>query len=624
MKTWLTILLIVAAGISAAFYCREHLWANPSPPATTCSEVVSTDGIALELKTRLTASGWSDAAAGAMVALNLDRYCWLRQEADAVLEREIQACEALRPSAMATQLLEKHPEMAGVLLLVHEPDAVAKGILSCKFDEDAVRLIGSFVKYTAPDEMSQWAAAVSRHGPSIAGLLRRCPAWPVDALFVFPASDMAVTHEYSNWLGDVLSPAALPANDEEALSLIEFILAAGPEIRTRMAKNPHFREAFRGVIWPSFARCVGRSSEELKCRAVWELFASTPEMWELLQRPDGEELFRRAGLLAADLLYSKGKEAVHPELREKAAQLLLLGNQQLVEDGLIGPWGGDQEFRRLMLRRNLTDDQLLASCIKLAAEKDWAALLTRWNEMSDHALAEDIGPPPEGLRTLIPGYSIYYAGKKLAQGRGLGWSDGLGIGFDILTIATLGSGKLLTESGKKVAQAALKQKLKKEAVEEVARLTSKELAEQAAEHELGSMVAHHALKALPAKLRDQLLKSAMVDVTSLVQIGFKMAGKCGLGRESFKKFTKLEARVFMRKDGKVVVSLPSVAFGNNPCARFLNATAINGAFDAAARTPIVQNAAVKTIRVASGEAERCKQNIACWWAGLATGAFDTK
>jgi hypothetical protein len=620
MKTWLTILLIVAAGISAAFYCREHLWANSIPPATTCSEVDSTDRVALEVKSRLTASGWSDAAVEAMIALNLDRYCWLRQEANAVLERELQACEALHPSAMAIQLLEKHPEMAGVLLLVHEPDEVAKGILNCKFDEDTVRLIGSFVKYTAPDEMSQWAAVVSRHGPSIAGLLGRCPAWPVDALFAFPAPDLTVADEYSRWLDGVFSPTALPANDEEALSLIEFILAAGPEIRTRMAKDPRFRETFRGVIWPSLARCVGRSSEELKCRAPWELFASTPEIWDLLQRPDGEDLFQRAGLLAADLLY--GKEAVHPELREKAAELLQLGNQDLVEIGLIGPWGRDQEFRRLMLRRNLTDDQLLASCKKLAAEKDWVALLTRWNEMSDQALAEDIGPPPEGLRTLIPGFSIYYAGKKLVQGRNLGWSDGLGIGFDILTIATLGSTKVLTESGKQATKAALKQKFKKEAVEDVARLTSKELAEQAGERELGSLVVHHALKALPAKLSNQLLKSAMVDVTSIVQTGFKMAGKCGLGRESIKKFTNLEARVFMRKDAKVVVSLPSVAFGNNPCARFLNATAINGTFDAAARTTFVQNAVVKTFRVASGEAARCKQNLASWWSGLATGAFD--
>ncbi|MEI7912292.1 MAG: hypothetical protein WCK77_21885 [Verrucomicrobiota bacterium] len=621
MKAWFTISLIVTAGIAAAFYCREHLWPKPIPPATTSPEVVSTDGIALELKSQLTDSGWSEAAAESTIALNSDRYCWLRREAPAVLDHEIEAWKTLQPSAIAMELLEKHPEMAGVLLLVHNPDTVAKGILDCKYDEDAVRIIGSFVKYTEPDEMSRWAAAVASHGPCIAELLRRCPAWPVDAMFAFPPSPRAVADEYSLWLDDVLSPSALPENDEETLSLIEFILAAGGEIRTRMGKDPDFRVAFRGKIWPAFARCVRLSSEERESRTAWELFASTPEMWDLLQRQDGEGLFKCAGLLAVDLLY--GKDAVDRALTGEAARLLLLGKQELVERGLIGPWGRDQEFLRLMLRRNLTDDQLLTCCKKLeAAGIDWVALLNGWNKMTDKALAEDIGPPPGGLPALIPGFAIYYACKKLAQGRDVGWSDGLGVGFDILTLATLGSSKLLTESGKQAAKAALTQKLKKEAVADVALLTCRELAEQAADRELSSMVVHHTLKVLPSKLREQLLKLAVVDVTSVVQSSFRIASKLGLGRESIKKLSGLEARVFMRKDAKFLVSLPSAALGNNPCARFLNATAVNGAFEAAARTTFVQNGVVKTFRVASVEAERCQQNLACWWSGLATGAFD--
>ncbi len=620
-KAWFTISLIVTAGIAAAFYCREHLWAKPIPP-TTSPEVASTDGIALKLKSRLIDSGWSDAAAEATITLNLDRYCWLQQVANAVLDREIEALKSLEPSAVAMELLEKHPEMAGVLLLVHNPDKVAKGILDCKDEKDAARIIGSFVKYTDPAEMSRWAEAVDRHGPCIVELLRRCCGWPVDALFAFPTSPRQVADEYSLWLDDVLSPSVLPVTEDETLSLIEFILAAGREIRTRMGSDkPDFRVAFRSNIWPAFARCVRRSSEELKSRTAWELFASTPEMWDLLQRPGGENIFKCAGLLAVDLLY--GKEAVHPQLRDKAAQLMLLGKQEFVESGLIGPWSQDQDFLRLMLRRNLTDNQLLTCCKKLAdAQKGWWVLLNRWNKMGDKALAADIGPPPKGLLALMPGFSIYYAAKKLAQGRNVGWSDALGVGFDVLTIATLGSSELLTKAGEQAAKAVLTQKLKEEAVADVVLLTSQEIAKQAAKRDLSSMVVHHALKALPKKLKEQLLKLAVVDVTSVVQASFRIASELGLGRESFKKFSGLEARIFMRKDAQILVSLPSAAFGNNPCARFLNATAVNGAFDAAARTSFVQNGVGKTFRVASVEAERCKQNLACWWSGLATGAFN--
>lgn len=627
MRALLTI-LCVAASITAAYYCREDLsrlvW--PEPPGETTGPInlpengVDAEKIAAELNSRLIASGWSQEAAEATIALNLDRYCWLRNMANTVLEREIKEYESLRPNPLLTQFLEKHPEMAGVMLMAYDPDAVANGILKCKSAEDTQRIIGSFVKYTDKDEMSKWAAAVARHGPCIAGLLRRCPAWPIDDLFVFPPNKLSVTNEYSQWLDDVLLPTALPETDEETSSLIEFIILASSEIRTRMDNDFRFLEGFRSRIWPAFARCVRSSSEKHKCRPAWELFASTPEIWDLLKRSDGEALFERAGPLAADILY--GKEAVHPDLREKAAQLLLLGNQELVEIGMLSKWNQDLEFRRLMLDRNLTDDQLLTICQKIDDAKDGADLILQFNKKSDQALAVDIGPPPEGLRTLIPGFAIYYAGKKMVQGSSIGPTDVIGIAGDILTVVTIGGSKVLLESGKQATKAALSQALKKEAVKDIARLTSKEIAEQAGERELGSILVHQALKRLPEGIREQLLKSAVIDVTCIARGGFKIGKQFGLGRKSMDKLTSLEARVFMRKDAKVLVSLPSLAVGNHPCAMFLNATAVNGLFDATFGLPPVQAAMIKGIKVASTEAERQKQNLACWWSGLAIGAFD--
>ena len=630
MKPWVSTLL-AAAVIVALFYYWENRRGQPQPkpdgkPAATTSEPIPTGNLAAELTSRLIASDWPDASARAVVALNLDRYAWLRQTAEGVIEREFQALGALHPEGTVPRLLEKHPEMAGALLIARNHDDVAAGILNCEEEEDRVRLIGSFVKYTEADEMTLWASAVARHGRCIAGLLRRCQAWPVDALFVFPTSDPAVAQEYGHWLDDVFDPSAVPASDDETLSLIEFVLSAGPEIRKRMHDDPHFRETFRSVIWPSFSRCVLRSCEELKSRAAWDLFASDPSIWDVLKRPDGEALFQRAGMLAGDLLY--GQDAVLPvlpELREKAAQLLLLGNQELVAKAFGGTWSRHPQFRRLMLERHLTDDQILAACDKLAADKDPNKILAGWNSMTDQALSEDIGPPPGGLKVLIPGFSVYYAAKKLAQGRSLGWADTIGVAGDVATLLSLGTSEILTEGGKVATTVAVRQTLRREAVEDTAKLASRELAEQAAEKQLTSMVVHHALQRLPAEIRLALLKAAVIDVTDIVKSSYSIMKGLGIGRESFKKFVGLEARIFMRGNARVLVSLPSALAGNNPCAKYLCMTAVNGAFDTVLRAPATRDAALTTgnaIRVAADESTRCQQNLACWWSGLATHAFD--
>ncbi len=621
MKTkLLTAFVLLGAAIGAAFHFMQ-----PPPADKTATENVVGDSTSIALldtqwTSRLTAADWPESSARVMVKLNLDRYRWLHSEAPAVLERELADFESLRPSGSSIRLLDEHPGMAGVLVMVQNPTDVADGILACEQNEDRVRIIGSFTKYTHPDDLSRWAAAVVRHHRCIAGLLRRCQASPVEALFIIPVSDAVVAEEYARWLDDVLDPSAMPASDDEAQSLVGFVLAAGPEVRKRMAADPSFRDAFRGAIWPAFARCVRRSAEERQTRAPWELFGTMPHVWDLLKRADGEAMFQRTGLLAADLLY--GPDAALPELREKAAQLLLLGNQELVERAFSGSWSRHPQFRRLMLERHLSDDQLLAGCNQLAGSKEPEALLARWNQMSDAAFTEDIGPPPEGARTMLPGYAIYYAAKKVAQGRDVGWLDAVGVAGDAVSLLTLGGGKVLTETGKRATSAAVRQKFRAEAVKDIAKLTSREIAEQAAEKELGAFAMHHALRVLPAELKERLLQSAVVDVTSLVQGGFEFTKRLGFGRESFKKLTKLDARVFMRRDAKVCISLPSLAAGGNRMARFLNATALNGAFDTVARTEPVQDAARMTIRFAKDETERWQQHLACWWSGLATGAFE--
>jgi hypothetical protein len=603
-----------ASILPLAAFCFSNLQvtAVASAPARAATDAQQA------LSSRLKSSGWSESAADAVVHLNEDRYFFLSESAPSVLELEIRGYEKLRPNGRTDLFLQKHPEMAGVLLLAKDTAAVVEGILGCDQEHDRQRIINSFTKYTDSDDITRWAQAVARHRRCIVGLLRRCPSWPVDALFVLGDSKTEASEEYARWLDDLFEPAALSSNDEDTVSLVEFVLAAGPEIRRRIESNIVFRKSFRGSIWPAFTRCVRRSGQD-RVRIPWEFFATTPHLWDLLQRSDGEALFQRAGLLAADLLF--GSEGVSPELREKVAQMLLCGKQDLLERVFEKPWSNHPNFRSLMLDRHMSDERILTAFSKLLSESEPEATLVRWSGLSNSALVEDIGPEPEGVRTYIPGFNIYYAGKKLAQGRKLSWFDALAVAGDAATFFTLGTGKLFTESGKQLGSVAVKQKLRQEAAKDLAALTAREIAEQAAEKEMGSLVVNHALRSLPVNIKDRLLQVAVIDLTEFVKGGFEISKHAGLGRESFKRITSLEARFFMRSDAKVFVSLPAVVAGKYPAARFLSATAQNAGWDEALKTQVARDVLSAAIRVAKDDVPRLNQHLACWFAGLATGAF---
>jgi hypothetical protein len=110
LKTGLVILL-------AAFAAFAFLQFRATPAGKRDRVIASPEradaDLALELTARLKASGWQDASAQAVVSLNLDRYRWLRESADVILEREFKAYEALRPDGEIAQLLERHPRWPG-------------------------------------------------------------------------------------------------------------------------------------------------------------------------------------------------------------------------------------------------------------------------------------------------------------------------------------------------------------------------------------------------------------------------------------------------------------------------------------------------------------------------------
>ncbi|MCA9096181.1 MAG: hypothetical protein KDA68_22025, partial [Planctomycetaceae bacterium] len=364
----------------------------------------------LSLVQRLIKNGWPEETAKAVVHINLDRYSWLKEVAGDALEKEIRAYECMAPSPKVAALLTIHPEVSGLALMAYDRETFADAILNLDDPGDQNVVIDTFVKFTSPADVSAWGSAVHRHGPCIAGILRKCPVWPVESVFLYPKANDEVAEEYGKWIDGRFERHPFSPSDEEIFSMITFVQACGSKIRTRMENDETFLRSFNGRIWPAFEDIVRKSTKDRDAgRVPWEFFTDCDAIWSLLQRDDGRALLDRGGQLAAELLYGEGPERVIPELREKAVQLLLASNQDLIAAAFFSDWSKHPLFVELMVKRNLTEDMLLTCCNKLRVSDDPVAQLEQWHRLSDNALMEDVGPLPQGLKASIPGYAVYYA-----------------------------------------------------------------------------------------------------------------------------------------------------------------------------------------------------------------------
>ena len=175
----------------------------------------------------------------------------------------------------------------------------------------------------------------------------------------------------------------------------------------------------------------------------------------------------------------------------------------------------------------------------------------------------------------------------------------------------------------------------REATQEVGERLAREIGKGAASKSIRSTLIRQGGEALvrrgvPLILRvgdvaRTLAQKATLDITPLVRQSFKSSR---LGRESYRLLTGLEARVFMRGDRRVLISLPDLLVGKNRVASFLRVTAANAGADAALETEAVQAAIRRVMRLLRRWDEmldeRARQELnarrnlsACFWASAA-------
>lgn len=577
------------------------------------AEGARAQGLPLEnVSGRLKDAGWPEGAAKKVADLNSDWFKLLRENDPPELTRELKALERLGRHATVFDVLESHPETALLLAGAKDPRGLAD---SCRNADRYLSIAGLYLRYPAPADAAELGSVLNegRHAQVICDLARQGVLGAETAYLQGVIGD-AGSREYGEWLDEVLI-TALGAGDVELCSTWTFVLAQGPWIRRALIDEAGFRDEFRSALWPQFVRLADGKSFTLES-FMWE-----PDIWQVLRTDSGSRLIERWGLLPVSML--AGDDAYPQKIRPTVAQVLLEGDNSKVQ--ALWKFRREPLFHNLLRREGLSAATLRAVCDKLlAAGPDYPSRLSYLCSLSDGSLAEEVGPPVSGAVTWIPlYYTIYEVPKKLLQGRdvpGMEWA------LAIADPALMLMGPL---GPKDLAKAGMSSVAKRAAGSEGTALVTK-LNGNAFVRAVGSVAEKQAAKTAPSKftpwlisegvaqlkqaIAKQLEQRATFEITGIARTAFKASH---VGRESFKRITDLEARLFMRPDARVFLRLDQVVGSNRLIARFLADTAVNGGCDITLNSDPGARAISETGRQVSNAGRAAElawqKHVSAWW-----------
>jgi hypothetical protein len=612
--------------IFCTFGCRDRgtIQQNGKETPTEATSVTANESYVK----RLTADGWDNRAAESVVRLNAEWFAIQADENSAGFEIQLKLLGGLGKHSDIQAFLADYPETAGLLAAAADPQLVADTLRTAANNGEYDRIAGLYVQNAAPRDAADVAEALQANYDLICALNRR-GLLGCDVMFVFDRDGLEAS-EYEAWLREAIS-ARVAASDDELAGFANLIMRHGSSIRERMRADDEFRLRFRGDLWPKLARVV--ESEQ----GAFEQYLDEPRIWNLLALDNGEELLRRCGLLPIDLLfgYLEIDHPPYPESLHKKIIQILLRREELVIHSLM-KFRSEPQFHKL-LQRDLSPDTRSAALAHLfKAGANYPEKLALYERLNDTALAEEVGPPPSGIITWVPFYyTLYEVPKKRLQGReptGMElFSAAADPVFLVVDIFTFGQGaagrKVLLAGGKEAAERAATEIAEKGAekvfvttlrdtgLELAKNRIGKEVAEKMSEKELVTWSVSGTLSQMQQAVKSTVGKATTFEITKPVQFMF---GYSGVGRETWKRWTGMEARLFMRGDAKVFVRLENapVAVIGTRSAAFLNRTAQDLSIGAVAESEPGQKAlhsGVKQVLSAKDQLHTWQQHVSAWW-----------
>jgi len=611
MKKKLTVAILLSCAAGWFWWSRNESATPPSAyeaqseggaSLTDDTDRTGGDFSADSVVAQLVGTGWPHGVANSVVAQNSRRYALLHSDAPDELERELSSLARLKVESELASVLEEDPSLAGLLCLANQPALVAKSLLMAKpGTEHYERIKGTFIVRIEGAEIDRWAKVLGRHGSLVGSLIQGGVVQP-EPFFAYQIDESEASVAYGEWLEDLFRGWPDPMSDDSFGLRCAYVANFGSVIVERMARDELFRSRFLSDVWPALVRLSDDDPGILFCAegcGVWDL---------LLLHEDAERLLQRAGVLAAELL--AGNRPVPEGVREEVAQYLLESDWRML--GWITRYRDEPTVISMMERDAIGPLYLPSVFERLDARGDgYPEELRYLSGLGDDALREELKPIEPGAVSWVPGYSTYVLIRKSSQGRRVDGMDWFGAGLDVVSFipvltATKGGKVAIQKLASKAGKEGLERTSKKAALE-LGKRAGDEIAKAADERQLTSVFANKVIGALSKETRESILSQGQIDITAIVRSGFETGKKLNLNRESFKKLTDLDAQVFMRKDGRVYVSLPELVAGRTRSAEFINEAAIT----------ITAAGSVQSVDDAYGE------HVAAWWLAHASGNLES-
>ncbi len=490
-----------------------------------CIALSGTPGLAVtpeELAHELMNASWPPASAVKAASVHAAIQTQAELSNLVLAKNRLQKLKSLGRFPSATRLMLSHPELAGLVMYADDPMRVAE-ILSDVADRPEV----TNALMTFAGDSTQVIDAIEQHRKALLRLPRDGETVhdiPVSLFFNTSEQD----YVYRQFVEDILLWTG--ATSERRAAVVGSLNRCSDQVRQMFAAAPEQTKT-AAKAWMAFCDAHPDHGEWM-CGACFEI----DQLIRFFLIPLSREMAERVGIQAPVLFLAT---AYRPELTAQLPRVVLVSDNPMLD--AITNLRDQLGIVELLSRKMLSIATMKAALLE--AERN-TLLLSKWTHMTDGAIAREVGTADIGVWQHVP---LVEVAVKLIDGQELTAFDGVMIAVDAGSIVfpfVKGGAAGLRSAG-----AVLKADIKA-----IAKVYGDNIAEQAykmSANELQRKLPDVYQAAAKKAMRDRL-KEGGLDVTGLTQLAFQEVGNRS---NTFKKFTGLDSKVFMRSD-RVVVFYP--------------------------------------------------------------------
>jgi hypothetical protein len=510
---------------------------------------------------RLTDAGFSPDTADKIVERNLISWEILAENDPKELEAQLNQVAKIGKHRNTHYTLQRQPELAGLYAesLKISNDAPQK--LDKVFQNPQYAFyFKNFCHLHTLDIKSCLVAAeqYQKNGDIILNLYNAGRSIPVpETYFDANPSNREAIEVYNQFRRLFILDALNSTSQDECDEKLDYIYHSAYELREILDRDDDVRIHFLDSYFPVMKR-VAESNRDSELSLL-----NTPLIFKLLKKQEGEQLLKRHGTAAVNALAPFMEK--DPIVMNYAVNAMLNRNDVVLY--ALDRFRNDKELKNL-LSRNISETDKEKLLQEVYENSDGGLKrLQYYDRLSDSALNDDLHPY-EGVGSYVPGYAVYKMIRKKINGQDVTVLEVTGAiidgGFIVtevaLAIPTAGaslSGTALRTAAKQTVEGQLRKVGSRTAELAGKRMAEKELVlggkkiTQGNTSKLLGQVAEQTL----AKEGTNLLK---LDASPLVRTTFDKARMFGISADKFKKYTGLDARIFMRPDRKVVLNFAAL------------------------------------------------------------------